>query len=221
MNLCYTIGINMFSELYHTDTLTTATPTFLLHPIPDISVRSEYSLINKQLELEQQKIKLARADYLPQLGIMAGYNYINGVLLNDEKLFNNGSWMAMFQLNIPLFNGFKGLNKIKSAKTDYKIVQLENEQKFELLKLEMQKAYNAVDEAYFKIQVVENHYEQAKDNFRIVSDRYELGFDSLLTLLEAQTLLLDAESRIIDAKVDYKTAETEYLRTTNQLTQKY
>ena len=213
MNLCYIIGINMFSDIFPSDALTATIPEILSEPLPDVSVRTEYTLLNKQLEFEKQKINLARSDYLPQLGVMGGYNYINGILLNDEKLFNKGSFSAIVQLKVPIFNGLKGYNKIKSAKTDYKIVQLENEQKFELLRLEMQRAYNNVDEAFFKIQVLENQHKQAKENFRIISDRYELGFDTLLTLLEAQTLMFEVESRILDAKIAFKTAESEYYRT--------
>lgn len=210
MNLCYTIGINIFSNIFPSDSLLSDFPILLSLPLPDINVRTEYYMINKQLEIERQKIKLALSDYLPTLGIMGGYNYINGVKINDEKLFDKGSFMALFQLKIPLFNGFKGYNKLKSAKTGYKIAEIESEEKFNLLQLEIQKSYNALDEAFFQIQVLEKQYAQANENFRIINDRYGLGFDNISTLLEAQTLLIDVECKIINAKFIYKTVETEY-----------
>ncbi|MDR2836797.1 MAG: TolC family protein, partial [Bacteroidales bacterium] len=215
MNLCHTIGINMLSEINPTDTLSENFPNSLSTQQPDVSIRPEFSLLNKQLEIQKQQINLVRADFLPQLGVTGGYNYINGLKLNDEKLFDSGSFMALFSLKIPLFNGLKGYNKINSAKVELKIAEMQTQDNINLLQLEMQKSYNSLDEAFFAIQVQKKETKQAEENFRICKDRHELGFDSMATLLEAQALLYQAQSKFIETKTNFKIAESEYLKVTN------
>ncbi|MDR3048018.1 MAG: TolC family protein [Bacteroidales bacterium] len=215
MNLCMITGMNLFSSILPLDSLPDSDAVMVPEEIPDVTVRTEYDLLQKQLELKKQQVNLARSDFLPQLGITGGYNYMNGIMLNETKLLNKPSFYALASLKIPISQWGEGVNRIRSAKADVSIAEYQMEESLNLLQLEILKAYNTLDEASLKTEIAKTEFLQTQENLRIVSDRYELGFEILSTLLEAQVLWKQAWSKFIEAKADLRIAETNYWRITN------
>lgn len=218
MNLCMMTGMNLFTSIVPLDTLSDELPVALLETIPDITARTEYLLLKKQLELKKQQVNLSRSDFLPQLGVAGGYNYLNGVMLNDIKLFDNASFSAIISLKIPITQWGEGANRIRSAKADLYMAECQLQETMDLLQLEIVQGYNTLDEAILKTNITHLEHEQTRENLRIANDRYELGLETLSSLLEAQVLWQQAWSKYIEAKVDLRTAEVNYLRITGDLT---
>jgi len=216
MNLCATIGLDLFTPIAPRDTLPDTFPA-LPNAIPDASVRTEYALLKKQLELKRQQVRLTRSDFLPQLGVTGGYNYINGVKLNDTKLFDNASFYAVVSLKIPLSQWYEGSNRVRSAKADVRIAEYQMQETTDLLQMEIVKAYNTLDEAALQTENARNERAQTQENLRISNDRYELGLETLSALLEAQALWQQACSKYIEAKAALRVAESDYLRTVGKL----
>ena len=214
MNLCMITGLHLLTSVVPADTLPDVQPTVLPEDIPDVSVRQEYALLNRQLELKKQQIHLARSEFMPQLTLTGGYNYINGILLNDTKLFNRPSLSAVVSLTIPLTPWIEGSHRVRSAKADLHLAEYQMKEAADLLYLEMVKAWNRWDEALLKADVARDEYLQTQENLRVVNDRYELELETLSALLEAQALRQDAHRRYIEAGVDLHMAEIIYRRVT-------
>jgi len=134
MNLCQIIGLPVQTEIVLTEPITEQLPS--LDYNRDIFSRPEYAILEMQIELKEQEKKLVRSDFLPQAGVRGSYNYINGVRLNDEKLFDSGSFSAIVSVTIPLFQWGEGMNKIKAAEAEKEIIQLQRDHLSERMELE-------------------------------------------------------------------------------------
>ncbi|MDR2040928.1 MAG: TolC family protein [Tannerella sp.] len=214
MNLCMAVGLNLFDAVEPADTLTDALPVALPPDLPDLSARPEYALLNRELELKRQQINLVRSEFMPQLTLGGGYGHLNGVFLNDTKLFNQASFSAMLSLPIPLPHRIEGDNRVRSARADASLAEYRMQESADLLLLEMVKARNTLDEALLKTTLARDEYLQTEENLRVVKDRYELGMETISGLLEAQALRQEARSKHIEAKARLRIAETDYRRTT-------
>ena len=74
MNLCRLIGLDLNTSLELTDTLSgTITPGILSLP-DDLSQRPDYNMLEKQVEMKQKEVNITRSDFLPQVGVTAGYS---------------------------------------------------------------------------------------------------------------------------------------------------
>jgi outer membrane protein TolC len=214
MNLCKTIGLNMLTPVAPLDTLPDNYAADLPATLPEVSARTEYSLLKKQLELKNLQVNMARSGFLPQLSVAGGYNYLNGVTMNDVKLFEKASFTALVSLKIPITQWYEGTNRIRSAKADLRMAEYQTQETIDLLQLEMFKVYYALDEAILKTGIALRDYQQTQENLRILNDRYELGMETLSSLLEAQALWQQAWSKYVEAKADLRVAESDYLRVT-------
>jgi outer membrane protein TolC len=214
MNLCMTIGLPLFTPVVLLDTLPAGLPSTLPETIPDVAVRTEYAMLSKQLEMKKQQVILTRSEFMPQLALGGGYNYFNGVMLNDTKLFDKASFSALVSLKIPITQWIEGDNRVRSAKADYHIAEYQMLESVDMLQLEMMKAYNTLDEALLKTTLAHDDFAQTEENLRIFNDRYELGLETISALLEAQALWQQAWSKFIEAKVALRIAESNYVRVT-------
>ncbi|MDR2765655.1 MAG: TolC family protein [Tannerella sp.] len=213
MNLCMTVGLNLFDAVEPADTLPDALPATLPEDIPDVSVRAEYALLRKELELKKEQVNLVRSEFMPQLTLGGGYNYLNGVFINDSKLFDKPSFSAMVSLKIPLTQWIEGSNRVHSARADVSLAEYRMQESADLLQMEMVKAWNTWDEALLKTSLARDEYLQTQENLRVVKDRYELGMETVSGLLEAQALWQEAWSKYIEARARLRIAETDYFRT--------
>lgn len=76
----------------------------------DIVNRPEYRIQEMQVELKDLEIKNTRADFLPTVGISAGYQYMGGMKLAGSSL-DMKIPMVMASISIPIFNFGEGRKK--------------------------------------------------------------------------------------------------------------
>ena len=197
MNLCHYIGLPLLDPIRIDEQY----PEMMIDESAsnDISARPEYHLLSKQVEINQQKVKLTRSEMLPQVGVQAGYNYMNGLKINDEKLFDKGSFIALLNVSIPLYHFGERKNKVNAAKAQLKQSLLEQADKNELMLLELAQAANNLDEARLESDLADKALEQAEENRRVSTEQYKLGLETLSDHLEAQTLWQQAWQTQVEA----------------------
>ncbi len=217
MSLCRVIGLPFETKIVATDTIIEYTNGLLsAFGTEDVTQRPEYSLMSKQVTMEEEQIKLKRADFLPTLGLSAGYSYLGGIKFGDNTLASDG-FNVMASLKIPLFHWGEGKNKIASARISKEIKELELEKNSQLLQLETEQAKLNLKDALLRIQICEKALEQASSNLKLSKDRHELGAELMTDLLIAQTQWQESFSNLIEAKADFKIKETNYLRVAARL----
>lgn len=217
MALCRVIGLPLNTPIVATDTSILCTPNLLAQLGNEaVSQLPEYKLMDKQVKLNEEQIKLARADFLPTLGISAGYSRIGGVEFSGSEIANN-NLNVIGSLKIPIFHWGEGRNKIASAKINRDIKELELQKNKQLLQLQIEQARLNLQDAYLRIEIAGKALLQADENLRLSKNNYELGSELMTDLLLAQTHWQQVHSQLIEAKTDYKFKETQYLRAIGQL----
>lgn len=69
----------------------------------DFSSRPELKLLEKDIQLKEQHIKLSRADYLPSIGFSAGYTYYGGFKMGGV-CNSDGIGTLMLSASIPIYH---------------------------------------------------------------------------------------------------------------------
>ena len=212
MNLCHIIGISLLSEITLSETFNEQLT--IVNPEADIHSRIEFSILDKQIELKEYEKKLVKSDFMPQAGVSGSYNYLDGVKLNDEKIFNSGSFSAMVSVNIPLFHWGEGSRKIKAAEAEIDIVRLQRDHLSEKMELERMQVLNLYNESLLEVELTRKAVEQSEENLKMSRNHYEAGMETISDYLEAQTILQNAQTEHIIAKTKLEICKTEYLKVT-------
>lgn len=216
MNLCRVIGVDLETALTVADSLSGEVTPGLLGNGEDISARPEYNILEKQVELKAKQAALTRADFLPQLGVMATYGYGDGITLNGESE-GIASFAAVASLKIPIYSWGEGRNKVKAAKAEEEMSRLKKEEMAEMMRLEVARARFNVEDAATQITLTRKSLAQAEENLKVSQNRYEVGMETLTNYMEAQAQWQKAWSDWIDAKAGLQLSETHYLKAIGRL----
>lgn len=215
MSLCHVVGLPLQTAITPTDTSINC-EVQVPQQSSDISLRPDYKLLTSQLRLQEQQIKLQRANYLPTVGIKAGYSFIGGIELSGFDIETNG-FNVIGSISIPIFNWGEGYQKIKSTTLKKEMQELEIEKNSQLMQMEIEQTRLNLQDALLRISLSEEALNLASENLRISRNNYELGNEVITDLLITQTQWQQASSELIEAKADFKLKQTLYLKATGNL----
>jgi outer membrane protein TolC len=213
MALCQHIGIEYSESITLTDTtFTTVAPT-MLHAPPDSAVvqRDEYALLNKAIKAELLQKQLVRGEYLPQLAVGAQGLYLD--MLDQQNTYG----LAFATLSIPITDWWGGAHKLREHDMKIAIARNNLEEKSELLRLQIEKAYNELIENHEQIQVAASSVEQTREHLKVVRDNFQAGIMSTSDMLEAQAMHQEARDALVDAKSMYQIRQVSYRKAIGQL----
>ncbi len=216
MNLCHYIGYGLASKI-EVDTLLPALDYDISYDTGSITNRPEYVMLEKKSELARRNVAFTRSEGLPQIGVMGEYGYLQGFKLNDNTMFGDWNLLVGVKVSIPIYNFGNKANKVRSAKAAYKQAVAEQQEKNQLLQLEMTQAANNLNEAALELQLAESSVASASENMRVSKRGYELGVESITDYLEAQTLWHQAKETLVDARVNRYLLLIEYLKASGRL----
>lgn len=222
MNLCHILGLPLTTEIEvdqsgFTLDSTAVIPESIAMGCDSIENRADYRLLAGQAELKRRNVDFVRSDFLPQLGVMASYGYSYGLKLMDETLLNQAGFTVMATLKVPIFAWGEGYLKIKSAKKEYEMAQNELERLSGMMELEKAKNSYAVSEAALQVRLAESSLKSAENNLKVCRDQYELGMETIVNVLEAQSQWNKCSCDYISAVADYKLSCTKYLKSIGRL----
>lgn len=216
MNLCRIIGLPLTAQLNLVDSLPAAGDSTILFLGSTPELRPELAILEKDVALKGQNIRLIRSDYLPQVGAMASYGYLGGLSFNGGDI-NQWSFSAMGSVKIPVFHWGEGRNKVRVARLEHEMGQLKLEEASQLMTLEVAKArFNLLD-ATTRVEMARQALQQADENVRMSDDRYSLGLEPVSGLLDAQTQWQQVWYEMIEARLQLRMAETIYLKSLGRL----
>ena len=216
MALCRIIGVDLNTQLQITDSI--ANVSFNLDTLNNLRAgnRIEYQLMQSQVEMAEQNIKMVRGEYLPTVGVSVGYNYLV-MGLKDMDNYDQHGINAMASINIPIVTFGERKGKIKSAKAEFNTKQLELQQATNYLQLEIEQARLNYTDAWTRVEMARIALEQASENMRISDDNYEVGMETIVNVLEAKAEWQNAYSNKIDALTNFKIHESNLLRVSSRL----
>ncbi|MBE6287869.1 MAG: TolC family protein [Mediterranea massiliensis] len=216
MNLCHLIGRPLNETLIISDDF----PVIEQHlemQVNDISARPEYNLLDKQVDIAKQQVKLSRSELLPQVGIRGSYDYMHGLKINEQNLFDKGSFSVMLNVSVPLFHFGERINKVRAAKAQLEQVRMEQADLNEKMYLELTQAANNLEEAKLQAALADRSLNQADENRSISKKEYDAGLEPLSDHLEAQALWQQAYETKVDAHFQLYLNYVKYLKAAGKL----
>ena len=216
MNLCHVIGKPLISQITVNDEFPAINHQLQLQ-VNDITVRPEYALIENKVGIAKQQVKLSRSELLPKVGVKGSYDYLNGLKLNGNKVFDGGGFAVMMSVSVPIFHFGERVNKMRAAKMDLEKARMEQSNLNEKMLLELTQTANNLDEAKLEQQIAERSLDQAAENMKVSKGEYDAGLESLSDYLEAQTLWQQAYAAKVDANFQLYLSYVKYLKASGTL----
>lgn len=214
MSLCHLMGmpmnkdidvINNLSDIKAVDT-----------NIHSVENRLEYKILSENIQLKNQEIKAVRSDFLPRVGLVAGYNYMNGVKLNGTKLISDDVFAVMVSVEVPLFHWGEGMRKVKSAQIEKQMAIVQRDEFTEKMQLEVSQALNMLDESELEIKLTESAFNEASESLRESRKNYETGMETLVNYMDTQSIWQKSWAEFVSAKINYQIAKVTYLKALGQ-----
>ena len=170
----------------------------------------EYQLLEKNVQANQLQQKMEFGKNLPTVAVGAGYIY------NDlmDKGVNRGLLLA--QVSIPISQWWGGSHAVKRKKIAVQQAQEELENNRQLLLINMQAKWNALDAAQKQLDIARQSIEQAEENLRIQTNCYKAGTLTMSDLLQAQTQCQQTRDRFTEAYTNLQLKALEYRQATGQ-----
>lgn len=216
MNLCRLIGLDLQTRLNLLDSLSETVNPVIWTLDSAVSQRADYQMLMRQVDLKERQVALDRADFLPQIGVTAGYGYGGGLKLNGDDEAS-ATFTAMAGVKIPVFHWGEGKNKIRSARMEEEISRLNLEKSSDLMELEIVSSRFSLRDAQTRVVMARNALAQASENLKTSTDQYQVGMEDLTSLLEAQAQWQQMWSQWIDAKASLHLSEASYLKAIGKL----
>ena len=169
-----------------------------------------YKLLEKNVEAARLQQKLKVGQYLPTVGIGAGYMYHD--LLDKDRPFG----MVFATVAIPISDWWGGSHAIRKQKLQVKAAEYSRQNANELLLVQMRKLWNELEESYKQVKLSEEAIATAEENVRLNTDYYKAGTVTLSDLLDAQSLLQQSRDQYTGDYTAYLIKRTEYLQATGR-----
>lgn len=224
MALCHHIGLPLNAAISIQETIGNLQATIDKSRIPSGTIfnRPEFALLQHQIAVNEQEVKIVRSEFLPTLGLGLGYNWLGNIkykiFSEDEagnRKINSGTLdthtgSIMLSLSVPLFHFGEGAKKVKRAKLNVDIALLDMQEKQRQMEIEKEQALRNLYDGKTMIEAAIVSRNQAEENLRLLRISYEEGYAILTDLMDAQNVWQEANFSVIEALTQYKVYETEY-----------
>lgn len=211
MLLCQLCGLPLDTDLQLADQNmeNLALPATYTESNIDLALANREELKSLELasKIYQQKVNVARSEFLPTVGLTANYLVSNPSLLNGFENKFRGMWGIGVVVKIPVFHWGEGIYKVKAAKAEANIARYQLEDVKEKVELQVTQSSYKVNEAAKKLAMAEKNMEKAEENLRYATLGFKEGVIPTSNVLEAQTAWLSAQSGKIEAQIDLKMSE--------------
>ena len=195
----------------------------------DLSLRPEMKLLDADVRVREQQVRMTRGDFLPTLGLQAGWTAYGNIHLNSmaqtpdggytpvsQEIRNNG-FMIMLGLQVPLFHWGEGIKKVKAAKIDVENARLTLDHNRRMLNLEVQQAIANVRTGQSLLDAARTAMNQADASLRETTVSYNAGMCTLTDLLDVQSQWHTSRANLIEARTQLRIHIVDYRRATATL----
>lgn len=191
----------------------------LEHSIPEnltdlqsraINSRNELRQTKSAIEANQQLLKLNKSLRLPQLSAGASLGYQGfGYQFDSDQDYS----LLQFNLEVPVFTGFKNNSKIQIARLDLQKLENQETELEKKIKLEVLSSYKNNEAEKAKLISRRKALNSAKRSFQIVKRKYEESQVLLVELMDSRTNYTNAQLSLAISKYDLLISQAELERT--------
>lgn len=182
-----------------------------------LSMRPELNMLSLSADIHKEKVRLARAEFLPTVALTGGYLASNPSVFNSFERRMKGMWSAGVLVNIPLVTFGERFYKVKAARAEAAGARFRLEETREKVELQVNQNRQKVQEADERLQTARRSCEEADENLRYATLGLQEGVIPVSNVLEAQTAWLKSHSEHVSSQIDLRLANLYLLKSAGQL----
>lgn len=168
--------------------------------------RPEISALSTAVRISDEKIRLARAEFLPSVVMTGGYFASYPSVFNSfEKKFK-GTWNIGVAVSIPILTWGDRSYKVNAAKAEGVAARFELDETREKIELQVSQSRQKITEARERYAASESSQAAADENLRYATLGLKEGVIPVSNVIEAQTAWLAAKTNLISADIDLRLA---------------
>lgn len=173
--------------------------------------RPELNVLRLSADIYKEKIRLARAEFMPTVAFTGGYMSSTPSLFNGFERQFKGMWNVGIMVNVPIVTFGERIYKVKAAKAEASHARYLLEETREKVELQVNQNRQKIEEAAKRLEAATKSQEEADENLRHATFGLKEGVIPISNVLEAQTAWLSAHSEFVTAQIDLRLADL-YLR---------
>ena len=159
-----------------------------------LATRKDLKANEALLTASRTKITAARAAFQPQVGVIAADSWYD-----DNAALDNKSQSIMGVVSMNLFNGGRDWHGLSAAQRDTEQTELRLEAARQAVRGDVRAAASRLAEASARRNIAGQSVEKARENVRLVKQRYGEGRTILIDLLMAERVLVEARNEELTA----------------------
>lgn len=171
------------------------------------AVRASVAAANADVLVQEQAVKVARADRYPTLSASA--TLANQAFPDSPSPFTadfKRNWNAEIRLAVPLFLGRKTVGAVERAQATLERTRAQRDQTAEMVGLEIEKARAELQRAQSLVAARRVTVRQALRAHHLASVRYTNGMSTQLEVSDARLIAQQAAADEVQATRDYRLA---------------
>ena len=152
--------------------------------------------------LNRQK-EVARAEYMPQISVIAGDNLKGPITYEIPTLDNNiNTWYVGISLKFSIGNMYKTPHKMSLLNTSIVKAQTELASAEENVTHDVRAAYIRYMNSFELLKTQEKSLQLARENYEVIANRYANDLVLVTDLVDADNLRLVAEVQYVNAQIN-------------------
>lgn len=207
MKLCQLCGIPLDTHLVLADEDNEKVSVITSNEIMDGNTwerRPELSALNKSILIYDEKVKVARSEFLPTVALTGGYFASYPSVFNSfEKKFK-GTWNIGVAVSVPILTWGDRSYKVRAAKAEAQVARFHFDETREKIELQVSQCRQKVREAHERYNASLSSQEEADENLRYANLGLSEGVIPVSNVLEAQTAWLSAKTNLISSEIDLR-----------------
>lgn len=171
--------------------------------------RSDMLALEHQIEASKKKLTSGKFSFVPSVNLFGSYEW------NDDVLFGTGAenYLVGATLKWDLFKGYKNIGSIQRSKAELSKAQLQRQDQVLKNRVEIRSAMQSLETTREQVDIAESALAQARESYRIRSNRFEQGMERVSDLLTAEATLAESRLQLASAlfKYNLQVARLEFL----------
>ncbi len=158
--------------------------------------RPELEVLAEQIRSLEAQAQSEKANLLPQVNLNGGYQY-----QENEYQASEGLWMANITLNWTLFDGSTN-HRSQAVKRQALSLKSQRDDLISNIHLQVRQAWLDIQETLKRIEVAKQAIEQADENLKVSTERYQQGLAVHTEVLDAEDLRTRIYNNFHNAEYD-------------------
>lgn len=159
----------------------------------------ELKIAKFYIEISKKDRQLVKSDYFPRLAVKAGNIMARPITSTASDLYSN-NWNVSLSLSYNISSLYHNKRKVDISNKNIELQYIEENRVMQRIRADVKSSYIKHNESLQRIKTLSISVEQAKENYRIVLNKYRYHLAILTDLLDASRLQMEAELQLTNAR---------------------